>query len=94
MCRSNAEARGWHSMQSRLVSRTCAAVTLATEVAGRCGAPREQNIGGLDVEVDDALVVQVRQPARGVQRHLHAPAPGSGPRQCSATGCASCWSHT
>jgi hypothetical protein len=36
---------------------------------------REQHVGGLEVEVDDALVVQVVQPARDLQRD--APAPGT-----------------
>ena len=68
-----------------LVPGACAAAAPTREVAGRGAAPREQHVGGLDVEVDDALVVQVRQPARGVQRHPHAPAPRSGPRKFSVT---------
>jgi len=36
---------------------------------------REQHVGGLEVEVDDALVVQVVQPARDLQRN--PPAPGA-----------------
>ena len=40
-----------------------------------CGAiAREQHIGGLEVKVDDALVMQVVQPARYLHRYPPAPA--------------------